>query len=89
MNARLRALTLLVATLATVLTLAVVPAVAASEGGGTGEENGKISLPQTQHDQVGLILLGVVGVFALAGLANAAKQLKGSRPQTDGRIRWR
>lgn len=80
---------LLLATVATVLTLAVGPAMAAAEGGGTGEENGKIGLPQTQHDQVGLIILGAVGVFALAGLANAAKQLKGSRPQTDGRIRWR
>lgn len=89
MNARLRALTLLLATVVAVFALAVGPAVAASEGGGTGEENGKISLPQTQHDRVGLIILGIGGVFALGALANASRQLKGSRPQTDGRIRWR
>lgn len=89
MNARLRALTLLIATVATVFALAVAPAVAASEGGGAGEENGKISLPSTQRDQFGLVILGISGVFALGALVNASKQLKGSRPQTDGRIRWR
>lgn len=89
MNARLRTLVLLVATLATLFTLAIGPAMA-TESAPAGEEgNGKVSLPQTSHDRVGLIILGVSGVFALGALANASKQLKGSRPQADGRIRWR
>lgn len=88
MTARLRTLVLLLATLATLFALAVGPAVAA-DSAPAGEESGKVSLPQTAHDRVGLIILGVSGVFALGALANAAKQLKGSRPQADGRIRWR
>ena len=89
MNARLRTLVLLVATLATLFTLAIGPAMA-TESAPAGEEgSGKVSLPQTSHDRVGLIILGVSGVFALGALANATKQLKGSRPQADGRIRWR
>ena len=88
MNARLRTLVLLVATLATLFTLAIGPAMA-TESAPAGEENGKVSLPETSHDRVGLIILAVTGVFALGALANASKQLKGSRPQADGRIRWR
>lgn len=88
MKARLRTLTLLLAIVATLLTLAVGPAVA-TESAPAGEDSGKVTLPQTAHDRVGLILIGVSGVFVLAAVANATKQLKGSRPHTDGRIRWR
>lgn len=88
MNARLRTLLLLMATLATLFALAVGPAMA-TESAPAGEDSGKIELPQTSHDRVGLIILGVTGAFALGALGNAAKQLKGSRPQADGRIRWR
>jgi hypothetical protein len=88
MNARLRTLLLLLATVATLFTLAAGP-VMATESAPAGEESGKVSLPQTSHDRVGLIILGVGAVFVVGALANAAKQLKGSRPQADGRIRWR
>lgn len=89
MNARLRTSVLLLATLATLFALAVGPAMATESGGGGGEETGKVSLPSDPHDQVGLIILGVCGVFALAAGVNGVKQLKGNRPQADGRIRWR
>ena len=88
MNARLRTLVLLLATLATLFTLAIGPAMA-TESAPAGETDGKVSLPETAHDRVGLIILGISGVLALGALANASKQLKGSRPQADGRIRWR
>lgn len=90
MNARLRTLVLLLATVATLFALAVGPAFATESAPAGGEESsGKVELPQTAHDRVGLVLLGVTAVFAVGALANAAKQLKGSRPQADGRIRWR
>ena len=89
MNARLRSLVLLLATLATVLALGVGPAMATESAPAGEESGGKVELPQTSHDRVGLIILGISGVFALGALANASKQLKGSRPQADGRIRWR
>jgi hypothetical protein len=88
MNARLRTLVLLVATVATLFALTVGPAMA-TESAPAGEESGKITLPETSHDRVGSILLGVFGLFGLAALANASRQLKGQRPQADGRIRWR
>ncbi len=88
MNARLRTLVLLLAPLATLFTLAIGPAVAA-DSAPSGEEDGKVSLPEAAHDRVGLIILAACGVFAVGALVNASKQLKGSRPQTDGRIRWR
>ncbi len=90
MNARLRTFVLLLATLATLFALAVGPALATeSAPAGGGEEGGKVSMPETAHDRVGLIILGISGVFALGALANANKQLRGTRPQSDGRIRWR
>lgn len=88
MNARLRTLVLLVAAIATLFAVAVGPAMA-TESAPAGEESGKITLPETSHDRVGLILLGVFVVMGLGGLANASRQLKGQRPQADGRIRWR
>lgn len=88
MNARLRTFVLLLATLATLFALAVGPAVA-TESAPAGEESGKIEFPDNSHDRVGLIILGISGVFVLGALANATRQLKGSRPQADGRIRWR
>ena len=89
MNARLRTLVLLVATVATLFALAVGPAMATESAPAGGEEGGKISMPETAHDRVGLIILGISGVFVLGALLNANKQLRGTRPQSDGRIRWR
>ncbi len=88
MNARLRTFVLLLATFATLFALAVGPAVATESGAG-GEESGKITFPDNSHDRVGLIILGISGLFVLGAGVNAVRQLKGSRPQTDGRIRWR
>ena len=89
MNARLRTFVLLLATVAAVLALSVGPALA-TESAPAGEEgSGKVGLPQTAHDQVGLVILGISGVFALGAGINAVRQLRGSRPQADGRIRWR
>lgn len=90
MNARLRTFVLLLATLATLFALAAGPAVAADPAPAGGEESsGKIEFPDNSHDRVGLIILGISGLFALGAGANAVRQLKGSRPQADGRIRWR
>ena len=77
------------ATVATLFALAVGPAMATESAPAGGEEGGKISMPETAHDRVGLIILGVSGVFVLGALLNANKQLRGTRPQSDGRIRWR
>jgi hypothetical protein len=92
MNKRLTSIALLVALAAVVMTLFAAPSFA-TEGGGEApageEDNGKIGLPQTEHDQVGLILLGITGLFVVAAGANAVKQYRGTRPQADGRIRWR
>lgn len=88
MNARFRTLVLLLATLATVFALAVGPAVATESAPG-GEDSGKVSLPSNQHDMVGLILLGITGLFVVGAGLNAVAQLKGRRPQATGRIRWR
>lgn len=88
MNARLRTAVTLLATVAMTLALTVGPALA-TESAPAGGEGGKVPLPETAHDRVGLIILGITALFALAALGNAVKQLKGSRPQADGRIRWR
>jgi hypothetical protein len=88
MNARLKTLALLVATVATLMALTVGPAMATEEAP-ADEGSGKITFPETPRDQVGLVILGVTALAALAALGNAAKQLRGERPQADGRIRWR
>lgn len=88
MNTRLRTALLLLAALATVFTLAVGPAVA-TESAPNGDGDGKVGLPETQHDQLGLILLGITGLAVLGAGVNAVQQLKGRRPQTQGRFRWR
>jgi hypothetical protein len=87
MNRRLRSLCLLLATVATLLTLTVGTAVAAEDTG--AEESGKVAFPETARDRVGLVIFGVVGLAVLAGGINAVRQLKGDRPQADGKIRWR
>ena len=56
---------------------------------GAVEESGKITFPSNPHDQFGLVLFGLMGVAALAAGANALVQLRGKRPQADGKIRWR
>lgn len=65
------------------LLLAAGPALA-TEG-----EHVKTTLPESQHDLVGLVLLVITGIAALAGLANARRQLKGERDQASGEFRWR
>lgn len=83
-----KTLLLAVATALALAVLAVGPALA-TEAEPAGDENGKVSLPSDPHDQLGLILLGLTGVAVVLALGNAAKQLRGQRPQADGRIRWR
>ena len=85
MNARLRTLVLTLTTVLTLFVLAVGPALATESGSG----DGKVPLPSDPHDQFGLIILGICGLFVVAAAINAVRQLKGSRPQADGRIRWR
>ena len=85
MNARLRTLVLTLTTAITLVALAVGPALATESGSG----DGKVPLPSNSHDQVGLIILGICGLFVVAAAINAVRQLKGSRPQATGRIRWR
>lgn len=79
----------LVGLLATVaaLTLLAGPALA-TEGGGHGERE-KITMPESERDRVGLILLGLTGLGALLALENARRQLKGERDQATGKWRWR
>lgn len=73
------------------LALAIGPAFATESGGGEaeGEEGGKIQLATNQHEFVGLILLGALGIGGLAALVNARKQLRGERDQASGEFRWR
>jgi hypothetical protein len=73
----------LLATVALSLVLTALPALATE---GAPE---KITLPETEHDRVGLIILGACAVFVLFALVNARKQLKGERQQADGEFRWR
>lgn len=67
------------------LALATATPSHATEGG----EVEKVDLPSNPHDQVGLIILAGTGVLVAAGAYNAFKQLRGERPQADGKIRWR
>ncbi len=52
-------------------------------------ESGKVTISDNPHDQFGLVLFGLMGLAAIAMVANAVKQLRGERPAADGRIRWR
>jgi hypothetical protein len=76
-------LLVLTATILLSMLLTVGPA-AATEG-----EHIKTSLPQTQHDLVGLVILAFTALAALGGLANARRQMKGERDQASGEFRWR
>lgn len=87
MNKRLSTLALLVVLATVVLTLFAAPSFATEAGGEEG--GGKITFPDNEHDQLGLVILGISGLFALAAGANAVKQYRGTRPQADGKIRWR
>lgn len=73
-------------TLVATLLVATATAAAATEA-----PEGKIQLfdPSNPHEVVGVLLLGVVAVAALAAVANAIKQLAGRRGQADGKFRWR
>ena len=63
--------------------LLAVPAWAAETGGG------KIQLPSTPRDRVGIFLIGFMVLAGLLGLWNARKQLRGERKQASGEFRWR
>ncbi|MFA9431229.1 hypothetical protein [Egicoccus sp. AB-alg2] len=52
-------------------------------------EAGKYQIADTPRQQVGLILLGALGVGAWLAAGNARRQLKGERPQATGEFRWR
>lgn len=78
--------------LATVLAVLIATPSLATEAAaeeGAAEEGGKITFPSDPHDQFALIIFGLMGVAALAAGANALTQLRGERPQADGKIRWR
>ncbi len=78
--------------LATVLALLLATPGLATESSaedGAAEEGGKITFPSNPHDQFGLILFGLMGLAALAVGINVLVQLRGERPQADGKIRWR
>lgn len=57
--------------------------------GDHGEEGGKKAMAETPRQQVGLLLLGALGVGAWLAGSNARRQLKGERPQATGEFRWR
>jgi hypothetical protein len=86
MNARLRALALMVAMMTTMLVLFAGPAAAIQL---PELEEDKITLPDTQRDRFGLIILGFSGLVLLGAGYNAVQQLKGRRQQADGAYRWR
>lgn len=91
---RLRRLVTAALALATALILVVAAPSLATEAteataGDTGEEGGKITFPSDPHDQFGLVLIGAMGIAALAAGINALAQLRGERPGADGKIRWR
>ncbi len=69
-------------TLLASLFVSAVPAMAA-------EKHEKVSLPETQHDLIGVFLFGIMVLGALAAFANARRQLKGERDQASGEFRWR
>lgn len=84
-------LLVLVSAVLTALLLVAAPA-AATEGGGGGAGDGereKIELPSQPRDQVGLIIIIMLGAGALLALDNARRQLKGERKQASGEWRWR
>jgi hypothetical protein len=89
MNKRRSTATMLVVLATVLMTLFAAPSFATESGGGDEEGNGKLTIPDNEHDQVGLILLGITGLFVLAAAANTVKQYRGTRPQADGKIRWR
>lgn len=85
----LKKLSLVLSAAVLAMALAVGPAFAAESGGGGEGEGGKIELATNQHEFVGLILLGALGIGGIAALINARKQLRGERKQATGEFRWR
>lgn len=84
---RAHKITVVVSALVLLFAFAVGPAGATEAGG--NDEPAKIELPQRQHDFVGLLILGALGVGAAFALNNARKQLRGDRKQATGEFRWR
>lgn len=83
-------LLVLVSAVLTALLLVAAPAAATEGGGGAGDgEREKIELPSQPRDQVGLIIIIMLGAGALLALDNARRQLKGERKQASGEWRWR
>ncbi|MDX1658459.1 MAG: hypothetical protein R3343_06535 [Nitriliruptorales bacterium] len=84
----------LLSALAVAVLLSLSPALATesgdgSGGGGGGEEREKIELPSSPRDQVGLVLIVLMGLGGLLAADNMRRQLKGERKQATGEWRWR
>lgn len=70
-------------------TLLVGMLLAAPAWAAEGAGEGKIQLPATPRDRVGLFLIGFTVLAGLLALWNARKQLRGERKQASGEFRWR
>lgn len=66
--------------------LLAAPAWAAENG---AEGGGKIQLPSTPRDRVGVFLIVAMVIAGALALWNARKQLRGDRKQASGEFRWR
>lgn len=53
------------------------------------EEGGRRPIAETPRDVLALVVLASLLGAAAIGLANARRQLRGERPEADGRFRWR
>lgn len=62
------------------------PLVAAAE---ETEAPGRRPIAETPRDALALVVLGAFLAAAALGTANARRQLRGERPEADGRFRWR
>ncbi|MFA9444684.1 hypothetical protein [Egicoccus sp. AB-alg6-2] len=60
--------------------------VVGDHGEGTSD---RYQIAETPRQQVGLLLLGALGVGTWLAAGNARRQLKGERPQATGEFRWR
>lgn len=66
----------------------IVVAVEGTEEPGS-EEGGRRPIAETPRDVLALVMLASLLGAAGIGLANARRQLRGERPEADGRFRWR
>lgn len=95
-RARLRRLAAAL-TVAGALTLAPAAALAAPSTGAAplvvaaeeSEAPGRRPIAETPRDALGLLVLAALLAATALGTANARRQLRGERPEADGRFRWR